>query len=172
MQPAFQATELTDAFERAVSAIPTAPEFEALEVVTHGAKRNRDGLALSVMIDKTGGVDIATVTRIVSHINLALEAFTDLYTLEVESAGLNRPLVRAADYDRFAGENVKVLSTVLINNTKTHRGKLTGLRDENVIVETPQGELPIPLVLVKAANIEYDIRADLQRAKREKKEST
>jgi ribosome maturation factor RimP len=169
MQP-FEPTALTDAFDRIVHGLPHDPAFNGVEIVTTGKRKNRDGLALSVMIDKAGGVDLSTCERIAARINVALEAFTDPYTLEVESAGVNRPLVKPADYERFAGQNVRVLSTLLINNTKTHRGKLVGMRGSVVIVETPQGELPIPYEAVKSANIEYDIRADLTRAKREKKD--
>lgn len=163
-------TALTDAFERVVFGLPHQPEFKGVEIVTTGIRRNRDGLALSIMIDEDGGVDIKTCERIAARVNVALEAFTQSYTLEVESAGLNRPLVKPADYDRFTGENVKIVSTLVINSAKTHRGKLAGLRGTNIILETPQGELPIPLEVVKTANIEYDIRADLTRAKRLKKD--
>ncbi|GAC1415947.1 MAG: hypothetical protein NVSMB64_26180 [Candidatus Velthaea sp.] len=172
MQPTFEPSALTDAFERVVHGLPHEPQFSGVEIVTSVAKRNRDGLALSVMVDKAGGVDITTCERVAARINVALEAFTDPYTLEVESAGLNRPLVKPSDYERFSGQNVRVLSTLLINNTKTHRGRLAGVHGTNVVLETPQGELPIPLEVVKSANIEYDIRADLQRAKREKKDNT
>ena len=120
------------------------------------------------MVDKAAGVDIATCERVAARINLALETFTEPYTLEVESAGLNRPLVKPSDYERFIGENVRVVSSLAIRNAKTHRGRLAGVRGTNVIIETAAGELPIPLEVVKSANIEFDIRADLQRAKRAK----
>ena len=83
---------------------------------------------------------------------------------------MDRPLVKPSDYERFTGENVRVVSTLAIRNAKTHRGKLAGVRGTNVILETSAGELPIPLEVVKSANIEFDIRADLQRAKRTKHE--
>ncbi|HEX4351744.1 MAG TPA: hypothetical protein VHZ95_02495, partial [Polyangiales bacterium] len=58
-----------------------------------------------------------------------------------------------------------------IGNAKTHRGVLAGVRGTNVILRTGakgETELPIPIDAIKSANLEYDIRADLQRAKREK----
>lgn len=170
MQSPSEPTGLTEAFERIVHGIPHQREFSGVEIVTTRAQRNRDGLALMVMVDKPAGVDIATCERVAARINVGLEAFTEPYTLEVESAGLNRPLVKPTDYDRFAGENVRVISTLAIHNAKTHRGKLVGVRGTNVILQTPAGELPIPLEVVKSANIEFDIRADLARAKRVKNE--
>jgi ribosome maturation factor RimP len=173
MQPLSEPSALTDAFERIVHGLPHQREFSGLEIVTTRTRRNRDGFALSVMVDNiatTAGVDIATCERVAARINVALEAFTEPYTLEVESAGLDRPLVKPSDYERFSGRDVRVVSTLPIGNAKTHRGRLAGVRGTNVILETAAGELPIPLEVVKSANIEFDIRADLQRAKRTKHE--
>ena len=171
MEKTAEPSALQAAFERVVHAIPDEDEFTAVEVVMTAAKRNRDGFALSVTVDRDGGVDVAVCERIAARVNAALEAFPEPYTLEVESAGLNRPLVKAADYDRFAGQNVKVLTTLAIGGAKTHRGTLAGMRGTNVILTTQSGELPIPLDVVRGANIEYDIRADLSRAKQAKKKA-
>jgi ribosome maturation factor RimP len=159
-----------EAFERVVHAIPHDPAFRAIEIVTTGVRPGRT-TALSVMVDREGGVDITTCERIAARINVALDAFPDEYTLEVSSAGVDRPLVNPADYDRFAGRNVKIVTTLAIGNAKTHRGVLGGARGTNVILLTGtngETELPIPIAAIKSANLEYDIRADLQRAKREK----
>jgi ribosome maturation factor RimP len=160
-----------DAFERAVQAIPADPEFAATEIVTTTVRPGRTA-QLTVMVDREGGVDIATCERIAARINAALDAFPDtMYTLEVSSAGVDRPLVQPADYDRFAGRDAKIITTVAIENAKTHRGILGGTRGDNVILRTGakgETELPIPIAAIKSANLEYDIRADLQRAKREK----
>lgn len=162
-----------EAFERVAHALPHEPSFRAIEIVTSSIRPGRT-TALTLIVDREGGVDIATCERIAARINVALDAFPDEYTLEVSSAGLNRPLVNPADYDRFAGRAVKILTTLAIGNAKTHRGTLAGLRGTNVVVRTgAKGETQflIPLAAIKSANLEYDIRADLQRAKREKKPS-
>lgn len=160
---------LGDAFERIASTLPHEPEFGEVEIVQTQIRPQGRAVALSVMIDRPGGVDMVLCERIASRINVALDAFSDLYTLEVESAGLNRPLVRPDDYERFAGSNVKILTTLAIGGAKTHRGKLVGLRGENVLLEVRRTEIPIPLTIIRSANIEYDIRADLTRAKKEQR---
>lgn len=165
-------TLFTEAFERVVHALPHQPEFRALEIVSSTVRPGRNESHLVVLVDREGGVDMATVERVAARINAALDAFTDPYTLEVSSAGLNRPLTKPADYDRFTGKSVRVITTLPINNAKTHRGILGGVRGTNVIVQTTAAgkpsELPIPLAAIKMANLEYDPRADLQRAKQEK----
>ncbi len=159
-----------EAFERVVHSLPHQPEFRGVEIVQAIARPGRHETALSVMVDREGGVDIGTCERVAARINVSLDAFSDPYTLEVTSAGVNRPLFAEADYDRFAGRAVKIVTTLAIANAKTHRGVLGGLRGSNVILTTGPNnvELPIPLGAIKSANLEYDIRADLQRAKQEK----
>jgi len=169
VEPYGEKTLFAEAFERVVHALPHQPEFRDVEVVSASAHRHRQQSALHVTVDREGGVDVATCERIASRINAALDAFPEPYTLEVESAGLNRPLTKPSDYDRFAGRDVKIVTTLLIDNAKTHRGKLDGVRGTNVILLRPGGELPIPLALIKSANLEYDVRADLQRAKQREK---
>ncbi len=160
---------LTQAFERTVHALPHEPAFRDVEIVKTAARRHRQMASLHVTVDRDGGVDVGTCERIAARINAALDAFTDPYTLEVESAGLDRPLTKPSDYDRFAGRNVKVVTTLAIESAKTHRGRLDGVRGTNVILVRDGKELPIPISVIKSANVEYDVRADLQRAKHREK---
>jgi ribosome maturation factor RimP len=160
---------LTDAFERIVGGLPHEREFAGIEIVSTSAHRHGEQTELRVMVDRAGGVDLRLCERVSARINAALDAFSDVYTLEVRSAGLDRPLVRPGDYERFTGKNVCVHTTLTINNAKTHRGRLAGVRGTNVILETERGELPLPLETIRSANLEYDFRADLQREKRARK---
>ena len=160
---------LTDKFEQTLDAIAHNKAFAEVEIVSHAARSRRGMTTFTVTIDKEGGVDLASCERIAAHINDALEAFEDPYSLEVESAGLERPLVRPRDYERFAGKKAKIVTSLTINGGKTHRGTLVGLRGETVILATENGELPLPMATIKSANLEYDPRADLTRDKRERK---
>jgi len=169
-QPA-EKTLFIEVFERVAHALPHQAEFRDVEIVTAIARPGRHETQLVVTVDREGGVDMATCERIAAKINVALDAFSDPYTLEVSSAGVNRPLVSPNDYDRFSGKSVRVITTLPIGNAKTHRGILAGLRGSDVVLRTGKNgetELPIPLTAIKTANIEYDIRADLSRANREK----
>lgn len=168
MEPYGEKTLFAEAFERVVHALPHQPEFHNVEIVSANAHRHRNETALHVTVDREGGIDVQTCERIAARINAALDAFPDPYTLEIESAGLNRPLTKPSDYDRFSGRDAKIVTTLAIEGAKTHRGRLDGVRGTNVILARNGGELPIPLAAIKSANLEYDVRADLQRAKREK----
>jgi ribosome maturation factor RimP len=164
-----QKTLFAEAFERTVHALPHQLEFRDVEIVGMAARRHGRATSLHVTVDRDGGVDVGTCERIAARINAALDAFPDPYTLEIESAGLNRALNKPEDYERFAGRDVKVVSTLAIEGAKTHRGRLEGVRGTSVILTRGSKELPIPLAVIKSANLEYDVRADLQRAKQREK---
>lgn len=163
-----QAT-LVQAFERVIDQITHDARFAGVEIVQHAARGGRRTTQLSVTIDREGGVDLATCERIAGTINKHLDDFEDRYTLEVESAGLNRPLTKPGDYERFSGREAKIVTSLLVQGGKTHRGVLRGVRGTNVILETSKGELPLPLATIDRANLEYDVRSDLKRDKKERK---
>ncbi len=161
--------EVIEVFEREVAALSGDPAFPGLEILAHAARRSRSAIVLRLTVDRPGGVDTSLCERISARLNAALERCAEPYTLEVASAGLERPLLRPHDYQRFAGHAVRVTTSLPISGAKTHRGVLRGVRGDLALLETGRGELPIPLVAITAAHLEYDPRADLQREKRERK---
>jgi len=164
------ATETARAFEQQLEEIAHDPGFGALEIVGHEARTVHGTLALRVTIDRRGGVDVALCERVAARVNAALAGLDGSYTLEVESAGLERPLVRVQDYERFAGNAVRVVTSLTVNGGKTHRGTLCGIRGEAVALQTERGELLLPMAAIKSANLEFDPRADFSRDKLQRKQ--
>lgn len=160
---------LVETFERVAADLGRDAALREVEVIKTSAHRRRGQVELRLVIDKAGGVDVATCERISHKINTALDGYADPYTLSVESVGLERPLTRPSDYERFIGSNVKLRTDIAIHGAKTHRGRLVGVRGTNVVLTQTQGELPVPLVLIKHANVEYDVRADLKKEKQERR---
>lgn len=161
--------EIESAFERALDAIAHDTAMAPIEIVQHAARARRGAVALSVTIDRPGGVDLLLCERVAMRINESLEGFPTPYDLQVESAGLERPLVKPADYERFTGMRARIVTSLLVEGAKTHRGVLRGMRGENVSLETTAHELLLPMATIKSAHLEYDPRADLKREKRERK---
>src|SRR5215813_2146523 len=91
--------------------VATAQGLEVVEVEMRGGGKAR---TLRITIDKPDGVthdDCANVSRDVSTILDVEDAVPGAaYTLEVSSPGLDRKLLRAEDYRRFAGSRVKLLT--------------------------------------------------------------
>jgi ribosome maturation factor RimP len=158
------------AFEREIDAIAHDAHFAGIEIVAHHARSSRGTTELSVTIDRRGGVDLGLCERVAARLNAQLGSLETPYTLEVESAGLERPLLRGVDYERFAGERARIVTSLTVDGGKTHRGILRGLRGEAVVIETQRGELLLPIAAIKTANLEYDPRADLRRDKLERKQ--
>ena len=153
-----------------MQALAHEPEFKDVEILAARAQKSGRNIALSVVADATGGVDLSTCERIAARINAALDLRPEKYTLEVQSPGA-WPLSERSDYERFRGRRVRVRTGVAIAGSDTHTGTLIGLRDGNVVLETGKGELQVPLDAVKSVHLDIDIRADLQRAKRERRRS-
>ncbi|HEY9085250.1 MAG TPA: hypothetical protein VIN40_04845 [Candidatus Tyrphobacter sp.] len=160
---------LEEVFERALDAIAHDASFPQIEIVHHVAQPIRGTVAFTVTIDRPNGVDLALCERVAARLNASLGPVEVPYALEVESAGLERPLTKPRDYERFTGMRARVVTTLSIGGAKTHRGVLRGVRGQNVVLETSKGELPLPIATIKSANLEYDPRADFQRDKRERK---
>jgi ribosome maturation factor RimP len=77
------------------------------------------------------------------------------YDLEVSTPGIDRPLVRLADYERFAGFEAKVETDVPVgaDNRRRFTGVVRGLAGDEVLVESGGETLRIPFVTIKKARL-------------------
>ena len=92
---------------------------------------------LRVYIDKEGGVDILDcekVSRTLSDLLDEADPIEGSYTLEVSSAGAERPLKRPGDFQRFMGSPVTVKLYKARNGRKEFAGMLAGYDDGDVTV--------------------------------------
>jgi ribosome maturation factor RimP len=79
------------------------------------------------------------------------------YTLEVSSPGLDRPLRRPADYQRFSGRLAKIVTREPVNRQTAFAGRLRGLEGEEVLFESEGGKLVrLPLSLISRARLEVE----------------
>jgi len=77
----------------------------------------------------------------------------DYDRLEISSPGLDRPLKRAADFARFAGEEVELRLHNPVDNARRLKGVLRGCEDETVKVETADGMRSVPLAEIDRARL-------------------
>lgn len=98
--------------------------------------------------------DCAQLSRAFSAVLDVEDIVPGAYVLEVSSPGIERPITRAADFERFAGARVRVELQTPVDGRRRLRGALRGLRDDAVVVDTPEGEASAPLTLVAKARIE------------------
>lgn len=140
-----------------------------LELVDLQLQQDGRQLALRIFIDKPAGVnldDCATVSREVGAILEIEDTIKSSYRLEVSSPGLDRPLKKPADFERFAGHKVKLRTLHLLDpdqrghTRKTFVGILLGLQQGQLRLEQSDekgGLAVIPLDEIEKANLEEEI---------------
>ncbi len=107
-----------------------------------------------VFIDKPGGVDVEDCARVSNHLTRVLAVENVEYDrLEVSSPGLDRPLTKAADYERFRGQEAQITVREPIDNARRFKGVLRGLEGDAALVETAAGVRTIPLADIQRARL-------------------
>jgi len=113
----------------------------------------RSGL-VRVFIDKPKGVDVEDCARVSNHLTHLFAVEQIAYDrLEVSSPGLDRPLKKAEDFDRFAGEEVKLTLRDAIDNARRMKGILRGVEGESVLLDTEAGRRTIALANIDKARL-------------------
>jgi len=97
--------------------------------------------------------DCAQISRSVSALLDVADPVVGTYTLEISSPGIDRPLVRAEDYDRFSGFEAKIELATLLNGRRRFRGRLLGTSEGAVRLLTEAGETRLPLDAVARAKL-------------------
>ena len=112
------------------------------------------GRLVRVFIDKPEGVDVEDCARVSDHLSrLFTVENVDYDRLEVSSPGLDRPLRKPQDFERFAGREAQIRLRSLIDNRRNFTGTLHGFRDGKVILATEVGESALPLEAIERARL-------------------
>ena len=82
--------------------------------------------------------DCAEISRSVSALLDVADPIADAYMLEVSSPGIDRPLVRPEDYDRFAGFEARIELREPVDGRKRFRGRLLGRADDACPARPPR----------------------------------
>src|SRR5580704_18889091 len=128
--------------------------YRLVRVALLGARRatlqimaeRRDEAAMSV-------ADCAEISRSISALLDVADPIAGAYMLEVSSPGIDRPLVRPEDYDRFAGFEAKIELAQPLSGRKRFRGRLLGTSAGNVRLATETGEVNLPFAEVARAKL-------------------
>jgi ribosome maturation factor RimP len=96
----------------------------------------QNGCTVQVMAEKEDGTLAIEDCEAISHaISPALDVDDPIgraYHLEVSSPGIDRPLVRRGDLERWAGHEAKIETAIPVDGRKRYRGILLGVEDETV----------------------------------------
>ncbi len=146
--------EAVERVERIISPALAEMGYEVVRVrFTGGSRRTlqimaerRDRRAISVD-------DCAEISRVVSALLDVEDPIAGSYLLEVSSPGIDRPLVRPRDFERFAGFEARIELRYAIDGRRRFRGRLLGLADGMVCLATAQGEMRVPFDDIECAKL-------------------
>ena len=106
--------------------------------------------------------DCAVVSRALEPWLDEMEGLSERYVLEVSSPGVDRPLVRVRDFERFKGEQVAVNGhDILLGRSRRLEGELVGLEGagteaEAGVLRLPDGdEVSIPRSEIRKAHLVF-----------------
>ena len=136
--------------------------YELVELERSGSKTRP---ILRLRIDKPAdaaeaGVSVEDCTRVSRDVEEFLDAREDIgerYVLEVSSPGLERPLVKRRDFERFAGKEISVKTSHAVGDLgKRVEGVLKGIADDDRIqLEIKGATVEIPRDDIKKANLVF-----------------
>ena len=141
--------------------------FELVEV-----EWGREGPAwvLRVYVDRPGGVTIdhcQELSRTVEPVLDVEDFIAPAYNLEVSSPGVDRPLRKPSDFERFAGQRAHVKAFAPVDAPggprKNWTGTLRGFAGGAVLIEVDGVVHRIPHDKIAKAHLEYDVEADLRK---------
>ena len=114
-------------------------ELVDLEFVKEGAN-----WYLRVYIDKEGGVSIDDCEAVSRELEAKLDTedpIEQAYILEVSSPGIDRPLKKEADFEKFSGDIIDIKLYKALDGKKQYQGKLLGLQDGCISIEEEDGTI-------------------------------
>ncbi len=103
-----------------------------------------DGCTVQVMAEKPDGTmlieDCEAASRALSPVLDTADPIDRAYRLEISSPGIDRPLVRRSDFERYAGHVVKVEMAAPCDGRKRFRGVLLGVEGEAARIRAEDGK--------------------------------
>jgi ribosome maturation factor RimP len=131
--------------------------YAGMELIDVEYGREPSGVILRLTIDKPGGVtvdDCSDISRLAGDLLDAKDSLQGPYNLEVSSPGINRPLKKKDDFERFAGQKVLIKTRELIDGRRNFKGILNGTRGNFIVISSEKTIFNIPFELVTKARLD------------------
>lgn len=129
-----------------------AHDFELVAVEQVGG---RGTPVIRVLLDREEGVNleaIAIASRWVSDFLDEKNPINGPFTLEVSSPGVDRPLTKRVDFDRFAGSTVNLRAQV-DDKRKSWTGVLIGMHADDVVIDVEGEHVHVPFETIQKARL-------------------
>ena len=129
--------------------------YELVRVQFGGGDRRPTLQIMAERVDRRAMAveDCAEISRVLSALLDVEDPVQGAYMLEVSSPGIDRPLLRPADYERFAGFEARLELRQPVDGRRRFRGRLAGVENGCVRVVEPAGEFRLPLEEISKAKL-------------------
>lgn len=132
-----------------------------VEVVLVEYRRGGGRSIVRVFIDQATGISLDDCERFSRRLSVMLDVedwIPSKYILEVSSPGLDRPLVKEKDFQRFAGKNANVRTGTSLEGQRNFKGKILGVTDGRLGLEIAPGrQVEIAMSDIERANLVIEI---------------
>lgn len=145
--------------EKTITPIAESMGFEVVRVLVTGSGKP----TLQVMAERNDGSGMITLDEC-GKLSQAISAVLDVegvmgndpYYLEVGSPGIDRPLTRLKDFERYQGRQVRLEVEPAVNGRKRFRGELLDIAGEMIRMNAEDGEVDIPFASVQKAKLSIE----------------
>ena len=150
-----ESTDAAARVERIIAPTLDGMGYEVVRVQLSGGRQHSRLQVMAERADQQGMTvdDCAEISRAVSALLDVEDPIAGSYDLEVSSPGIDRPLTRARDFDRFAGQEAKIEMRESVDGRRRFRGRLKGLEDGCAVLEMEGEMLKLPLDGVERAKL-------------------
>jgi len=131
-------------------------EVDGVELVHVEYQPEGSPSVLRIYIDRPGGVGLRDCERVSKHASALLdeEGFSlRRYVLEVSSPGIERPLFKEADYRRFVGKEIRLITTETIEDRRKFTGLIRTFSEGILKLEFDGETYQIPFSKIRKANL-------------------
>ena len=132
--------------------------FSLVRVQFLGGQAGRNQLQIMIEPTEDREMTVEDCQMLSRHISVLIDVddpIASAYVLEVSSPGVDRPLTRIEDFNRFSGELAKITLRTMIDGRRRFRGRLTGLStNQKVGIETSFGRFEFNFIEIESARID------------------
>jgi ribosome maturation factor RimP len=147
-------SRITDMAEEVASSM-------GMEVVLVEIKGSGKNAIVRTFIDRPGGISLDDCERFSRRFSVLLDVEDWIpfsYTLEVSSPGINRPLVRESDFERFCGKDIRVRMRTPVDGQKNFKGAIAHVRGGRIEIQiAPERTVSLALKDIEKASLMGDV---------------
>ena len=150
-----EGTDAAARVERIIAPTLDGMGYELVRVQMSGGRQHSRLQVMAERADQRGMTvdDCAEISRAVSALLDVEDPIAGSYDLEVSSPGIDRPLTRPRDFERFAGQEAKIEMRETLDGRRRFRGLLKGFEEGCALLEVESETVKLPVEDIERAKL-------------------